>query len=53
MGLENLKILQKKREREIAEGSDLQSVPLVRVPKQVTKETAAYVLKKQLDPNFC
>jgi hypothetical protein len=45
MGLENLKILQEKRDRENAEGGDLQSVPLVRVPKQVKKETSAYVKK--------
>jgi hypothetical protein len=52
MGLENLKILQEKRARESAEGGDLQSVPLVRMPKQVQAETAAYVKKNNSIQDF-
>ncbi len=47
MGLENLRVLQEVRKRKIEE-DDLQSVPLVPVPKQVLAATAAYVKKKTI-----
>jgi hypothetical protein len=51
MGLENLKVLQEVRKRKIEE-DDLQSVPLVPVPKQVQAATAAYVKKNNCIQDF-